>query len=396
VPGFAVSEQPAPAGTAVTLLLVLFCTGFMSWAVVTGAHGHSYSDYLAEWHEVLRGADPGGVRPGLPFNAYGPAFNLLAGLVWIAPAAAKWLIAASYCGFVVWCLARLWTDCGNRSFPWPLVLLCVVNPWPWIAVAHFGFFDGLVGLACVVGVHARLRGREAAAGLCIGLGVLLKLVPIVLLPFLAVGRNRLHLRFAAVCLAGILCGFLASYLAWGPSTFAPLSFAGAREPTLSIYPLLARAAGPGALAWVGPTALVVFGATLFAWHLAVRLEPAPAALLAMLGTLLLYQVGYNNYQMIVLMLAAYWIAVDWWRLRSERLLLAGLALYFGCLTLTDLLFPLVRRASSPSAAAAFLEGMYLVKFVLGCALFFLLLRYSRQARARTGASSFPSRPSRPT
>ncbi len=373
---------------SLALVLGLFCSGFLAWTLLSGAHGHSYADYLAEWREIILGRDPWGRSDTLPFNAYGPLFNVLAVLTTISPIAGKLLFALTYCAFVVWAMAKLWPTCGHHSFPWPLALFCIFNPFPWVEIAHFGFFDVLVGIACVGAVHARLHGRDLLSGTSIAAGILLKLVPFVILPFLVVNRTRIHVRLASACLALVILGFGLSLLVWGPSTFAPMLFAGERGPVLSVYAFLGGGSDAdlsvsnlAQMALASRIVLASAGLALFAWCVARNVEPALAALLAMLCTLLFYQVGYNNYQMMLFVLAAYWMARDWERLKADRMLLTGFALYFTCLAMMDVLFPIVRRVSEPTTATQFLDAIYFLKFLLGCALLFLLLRYSlRQTR----------------
>ena len=93
--------------------------------------------------------------------------------------------------------------------------------------------------ACCAWQRSRARcQRDVAAGVFLGLGVLLKLMPIVLLPFLMLDGRRLRYRLPAAAVITILLGFGASLVIWGPD-FRPLIFAAGRSSHhLSIYRFL--------------------------------------------------------------------------------------------------------------------------------------------------------------
>ena len=70
------------------------------------------------------------------------------------------------------------------------------------------------------------------SGTCLALGVLLEYFPIVLLPFLALDRGRIRPRFLAVAVSSSrsACGQLSE---WGPTIFAPLTFAATRASNVT-------------------------------------------------------------------------------------------------------------------------------------------------------------------
>ena len=372
----------APRAPPLGAVLGLFSAGFIGWTLLLGAHGGSYADYLSEWREILAGHDPWRPAAGLPFNAYGPLFNALAALAAVHPLAPKVLFALAYCGFAWWLIARIWPARAPGLYPWPLILLCLANPYVWISVAHFGMFDVLAGLAAVAGVHLAGQGRAMRAGAALAAGILLKLVPLVILPFLVIGRGQIGPRLALACAGVTLAGFTLSYLIWGPSTFAPFTFAGTRGPVHSVY-ILVGADQPELAAWLSRAALAAMGLALICWCTLRRTDPALSALMAVLGTLLFYQVGYNNYQMMLLPLAAYWLTLNWVQLRQQRGLLSVFAAYFISLALIDMLFPVLRRVLAQPLAFALLDALCLLRFAAGCALLLALARYSPpRGRAR--------------
>jgi hypothetical protein len=51
--------------------------------------------------------------------------------------------------------------------------------FPWVEIAYFWYFDVLVGLPCLTAVHRLLRKKDGLFGAHLGLGVLLKYMPII-------------------------------------------------------------------------------------------------------------------------------------------------------------------------------------------------------------------------
>ena len=119
-------------------------------------------------------------------------------------------------------------------------------------IAYFGYFDVLVALACVAAVHSLISKRDGVSGTYLAVGVLLKYMPIVILPFLVFSERRFHFRLLSVCVGVVIFGLVVSTLIWGTSTFSPLALAALRHPTWSIYDVLASTHSPLRLFWDWP------------------------------------------------------------------------------------------------------------------------------------------------
>jgi hypothetical protein len=359
---------------AVSVVLLVVASAFLAVAVLTGAV-HDYALYLRFWPRVRHGGDPwyveGGFWGNTAPNAYGPLFNLLAGLEGINPLAPKLLFAAAYIAAATALTKGL---AARRRASWLAALGLLAwawNPYAWVEVAIRGHFDVLVGLACVAAVHARRRGRDLSCASALAAGVLLKYLPIVLLPFLALDRGRVRVRLVAAAAALIALGMGLSWLVWGPSTFEPVRFAATRSSTyLSIFrflrgqfsplPGLGFQAGLDRLA-LSALALALLGA--WWWCRARRADPATAAVLAALVTLLLYRNGFPQYQMVLLMLASYWVAQAWGQRRHRTALAIALVGYFGWIAAFDVAYSLIGDGWT-----AFEDAVGLPTFALGCAL----------------------------
>ena len=235
----ACSSTDARARHRVNFLLLILSLTFLAVTVLSGPR-HDYYFYLQMWYEVRQGHDPWyfvfGKFGHVPLNAYGPLFNLFAGLAWINPLAPKLLFAYAY---VLCSVSQIKDFTANRPRSGvAMVVLTALfwNPFPWVEIAIRGHFDVLLGLSCLVAIRARNRGQDFPSGICLALGVLLKYFPLVLLPFLAFDRGRLRPRFLIAAAATIFLGLGLSFAIWGPSTLAPLKFAATRRSNcLSIF-----------------------------------------------------------------------------------------------------------------------------------------------------------------
>jgi hypothetical protein len=342
---------------------------------------HDYIWYMGFWSVVRQGEDPWYLENGFwglnPPNAYGPLFNLLAFFPSINRLIPKLLFAAAYLAPAVVFTKDLATR-GRTSRLAALGLIAWAwTPYVWIEVAIRGHFDVLVGLASMLAVHARRRNRDFFCASALAAGVLLKYIPIVLLPFLALDRGRIRFRLALMASVLIALGLGLSCLEWGPSTFAPLTFAATRSSAyLSIFRFLRGRYSPflaaGHAANFDRFCLPVLSLALLGawwWCRARRTDPATAAVLAMLVTLLLYRNGFPQYQMVLLMLTSYWISEEWEHRRRRTVLAIALTAYFGWLVAFDLVYYWIED-SSPR----FEDAVGLPTFVLGCALIACIVR----------------------
>jgi uncharacterized membrane protein len=313
-------------------------------------------------------------------NAYGPLFNVFALPALLNPLLPKLLFAAAYLVYAIWLIKDACAGSDTQIGSWPARVCWFFVPYSWIEIARFGHFDVLVGLLCAAAIAARIRNRDLLSGTALGCGVLLKFMPVVLLPFLILDRWRPRLRLLAAAVATISLGLGVSFLIWGPSTFRPLLFAARRSTHhLSIYRFLNGRYSP--LKWLDPhpgvdqAAPVILSLALFwAWYTARKqaMNPARAAVLAILVTLLFYQVGFAQYHMVLLVLASYWMfhAYDGdcppvWRW-------IPLGLYFGWLSAFD-----ITMTITEIDAWGMQEWIGLPTFLFGCLLAASIIGFPR-------------------
>jgi Glycosyltransferase family 87 len=304
----------------------------------------------------------------------------MAPLVWVNPLANKLLFAFSYVVYLTWLIKDFAPRQGFVAPSWRWLGLWLLNPFPWVEIAYFGYFDVLIGAACVAAVHSLINRKEGAAGSYLGLGILLKYMPIVILPFLGFSEGRLHARLASFCVGLVIFGLTVSFLIWGTSTFSPLMFAGTRYSHWSIYDILDSAhsplrlvldsTNPKSVDWLERPFLLIGGLAVFAWCVIRRTGPTISAVLAVLVTLLFYRAGYINYQMVPFLLILYWILSERKWLEKEFTLLALLSGYFGVLALLEVVH------WSLLTEETLYRNIVMFKFLLGCAMLTGLMRLS--------------------
>ena len=382
------SDEARPA-RVIDGWLIGFALVFLIVTVLSGPR-QDYVAYLEEWAAVTEGRDPWWIheRWGYPLNAYGPLFNVLALPAAWNELAPKLLFALAYCLFAVLFLKRCPLRRGDegKSFPALGLLAWLVSPFAWVEIAYYGHFDVLVAIACVAAVAWFLRGREALAGASLALGFLLKLIPVVIVPFFALelGGRRIRFRLLASALVPMVIGYLVSFLIWGPATFRPFRFGIQRGSTLlSIFRFLRGGASPlrrflvdsNVDAWSTPC-LAVAGLGVFLTCQWRRTDPATSALAAVLTTLLFYQVGFIQYQMIVFLLMAYWLGRYAPALAQDRSLAVAIGGYFGWLTLFDVFYAYAGGIIHQGGPWGWVDDWVgLPTFVLGSFLLIKLLRW---------------------
>lgn len=104
------------------------------------------------------------------------------------------------------------------------------------------------------------------------------------------------------------------------------------------------------------------------WCRSRRTDPATAGVLALLVTLLLYRSGFPQYQMVLLMLASYWVAQTWDTRRHQTALAIALVGYFGWIAAFDVAYSLIGDGTPQLE-----DAVGLPTFVLGCAFGVCLL-----------------------
>jgi hypothetical protein len=323
-----------------------------------------YTAYLTMWDQVLAGGDPWAKGLG---NNYGPLFNLLAIPAAIDPRAPKLLFA------LVWAATIATLACRDLWLALALAPLGISQ-----SVSRYGGeFDILVGLCLLAASSNRRAGSDVTSGTWLAIGFLLKFLPLVALPFLALDGRRPRLKLisaAAVLSAG---GLIVSAMIWGPRpTLRPLVFA-ARRPSawFSGFAFARVMLGIDLDALSGPLTALSLTA-LAAWFWYRRPDPIPVALAAIGVVLALYKHGGTQYP-VMLAVPVAWFAIG----NKNRILRLATVLYAGWASAVWMAFPTIWESWPPGPSKE------LLKVAGGLPVFlltmFLVAALLHQARATT-------------
>jgi hypothetical protein len=270
----------------------------MLWYSLASGVQHDYGAYLAQWDLVRTHANPWATD-----NAYGPLHNLFAYLVPLDPLAPKLVTAALFLAANAFLVAELVRErCDMGAF----VIYLLAVPANVLVVSlgfGYGLNDALVAALVLFALLARRRERFVFAGCLLGLAVLLKYYPAVLVPLFALHAGRVRLRLIGAAATVTLIGLAAGWLMWGNALFQPLILAVEREPkmlsilsALSSYPHLIG--GQGVLdlllrtnaVFVASAGLIVFRV---AWR--TRMHWIEASVVGLLAVSLTYKVGHPQF-----------------------------------------------------------------------------------------------------
>ena len=321
LPGTTNAKQDSPRRKMdrwATPVLIVLSLVYLAATVSRGCI-QDYYFYLQMWKEIELGHDPWfyafGVFGKYPMNAYGPLFNVFAIPELINPLFPKLLFATAYLGFAIWLTKDSIQDTSGRSLPWPLLVAWFWMPYCWVEIANFGHF----------GIDCRPALRGGRQGACPPARRNLRSLPWCRLAAqVHAGRDAAFscARWAAAAPSpggrrdhDNRAGTGGQALIWGPSTFRPLIFAAERSSHhLSIFRFLKGPYSPlrrldivDDLDPAAPFFMLI--ALSWTWLQAQKrmIQPAPAAVLAILVTLMFYQVGFAQYHMVLFVLASYWM-----------------------------------------------------------------------------------------
>lgn len=281
----------------VLALVVTWSSLMTSWAVFKGIQ-HDYEDYLGQWALVREGADPWGGN-----NAYGPIHNLLAFLAVPTALGPKVFMTAAFV-MVNFLMVMLLLATGPSALS--LLLYAMFVPLNFLVIGivfSYGLNDALTAALIGLAVMARFRRLFMACGMLLGLAVLLKYHPALLIPFFCLNGRLFNWRILGASVVTIVIGFLAAWVTWGSGFVTALSTGVSRDPKLlSIFSALERNETLGSesvllRALIQANVIAVLGACLVVFFIAYRLRLSwiEGATIASLGYLLIYKVGHQQF-----------------------------------------------------------------------------------------------------
>jgi len=271
------------------MLFLLFSSGEL----------HDYIEYVNTWQHIQGGGNPWQAE-GIATNAYGPLHSILG----VATAAGA-LMPKLLFGLGFLAVSATFLVLILRSQPKVKVLLAytVLVPLNYLVIGLvfvFGNNDGLVAALIGFAVLARIRGHLTTAGLLLGMAILFKYYPALLLPFLALDVRRIKWTVVIASSVTVFLGVFVTYVAWGGSFLSALLFGAGRGATiLSVLAHLAHLGAPDSFMLPAlrynsiVVAAVVGGLFLLAWWR--RFGWLESMTLGMLAVVTTYKVGHPQF-----------------------------------------------------------------------------------------------------
>jgi hypothetical protein len=284
-------------------LMLLFSLVMLLLAVYCGSQ-HDYRYYLMQWSSLVSGG-PAWTEG----NFYGPLHVVIGYLVLINPLAPKIMMVSAllFANFV------LFRELIEKRSLSPILLVYIISiPVNALFIGVgivFGLNDDLVAALLMAAVLFKLSNKSSLVGLCIALAALLKLYPILLLPFFSLDRGNISWKTLITGAFIFLIGLTLSYFIWGDGLIKSFTFGSNRWPSLMsifrdinvfygesyVYNLLVKY----------NSLLVIFSVILaFFYSFFKRLSFLEGAIIGYTIMLLTYKVGHQQFYLPLLLLLA--------------------------------------------------------------------------------------------
>ncbi|MBN1009074.1 glycosyltransferase 87 family protein [Amphritea pacifica] len=337
---------------------------------------HDYALYFAHWDLILSGADPW-AKIGAP-NAYGPLYNFLALPYALHSQLPKLIFAGCWLAVVLYTI-RCFCALSNISVSvkWLFAAFWLLNPFFIVSTVFYGFNDSLVALLCFLGVIVAAKGNSRSSLMIITAGVLTKIYPLFLLPFLD-KRWKNVTRNIAIFITSLLLVYLITYFIWGPSFLVAFGKANGREPTLFsimmfFYGDFFPFKGLGNFL-ISLNKLLVLGTVfyLFKRFQNGKLEQHTAFLAGFTAVLMFYKAGQQQFYLSYFAIFAAWVLIEFRKeLPNKKAFLSVIIIGAWMMLMAGIVYPLTGYMSAEFEWVRHIIG--LPTFILLCISFKYLL-----------------------
>lgn len=329
---------------------------------------HDYALYFAHWDLILSGGDPW-AKIDAP-NAYGPVYNFFALPYALNSQLPKLMFVSCWLAVALYTV-RTFSALKNVSVTvkYFFAAFWLLNPFFIVSTSFYGFNDSLVGLLCFLGVLLAVKGNNKTSLLIITVGVLTKIYPLFLLPFLNKSWKNIR-RNILIFVVLLLAVYLITYLIWGPSFLVAFGKANGRNPTLfsimmflysdffpfqSISNLLISLNKPLAIG------TVFF---VFMRFRKDKLEQHAAFLAGFTALLMFYKAGQQQFYLTYFAIFAAWVLIEFRKeLPNFKAFYAVIALGVWMMLMAGIVYP----------ATSYMSGEYVwIRQLIGLPTFILL------------------------
>lgn len=321
-------------------------------AVLRGTR-HDYLAYLNQWALVIHGDNPWSGD-----NTYGPLHSALAYFTHFGALGPKLVMLAIFLAVNLLMVRSLMR---TRPTIATLAAYAAIVPLNFVVVsvaASFGLNDTLAAALVGGAVLARFSGRSTFAGVFLGLGILLKWYPALMVPFFCLDEGRFDWKTLLSSAATTAAGLLVAFGIWGPALVTSLSAGVGFQPkllsilaSLQLHPELGgESFAINALIRANAGLVILACASIFVLARKSRISWIEGAALASLAYLTVYKVGHPQYYLPWLMLLVGLLIAGTSRATRHAYACVPMALFlsafqFGYEVLTDgyeLIAPAVR------------------------------------------------------
>jgi hypothetical protein len=309
---------------------------------------HDYIVYVRQWRDVINGDNPwAGKR-----SAYGPGHYFIALIYNIYFDLPRYMFVGLW---LLTCFEILTIAYRNSKLPLAhkhiLAALLLFNPFFWIIVARFGINDIFMTYCVITSLIFYRLKRHVLSGVLLGLGVSIKFIPFVMVPFLVLSNRQIKWKFALSCAATLFLIFAVSYLLWGDGFLRAFSFGANRPSTnLSIFRFLRGDYSPMHLFTSHPdydkysvmiTLLLLF--TFFIIHVKYNINPLVSSVISFGILLLLYKVGNHQFYTTFFFLVALLVCFEYEKLASRESVIFSLYIFLIWISMATFFYLFTHR-----------------------------------------------------
>lgn len=370
---------------------------FIAFAALSPIVG-DYCPYLQQWHNVSVGLDPWlndetQVVHHIPWvsfcgtfyatapNAYGPLFNVYGMTSLIFPTIPRVLGCILFLA-VSWMIAK--RVHARQELDWKIRFWLYAglldNLLSFLLVTIVGGNDVYIAFFVCCALFAFILENEALAGAALGIGALIKFYPLYLVPFLALDRRRLSVKFIAVAVAIFVLGMGLAYLVWGQLIFKPLFWnlgrGASRSSIIFIFALglgkLFHVAIPASRLVLMTLAPAAIAALIVQYQL--RLSRLTGFMIGYLVILIFNQISYPEYYFPLMMTIFIYVLNE----NPPPALIRALAILFMTILLNAAFFTLVTNYKKESFSGIRV-GATLIVTLIDVYLIVELIRQGRRA-----------------